>query len=312
VRFKALVLLTGFSDPRTVGAMEEAIASSNDRLREVAYGYFEHYPSPQMASRLLAGLAKETGEFVRPSLVRALAALAAANPQVRDALIVDAGRGVDYFRSSVIEALGDYRVAAAAPKLVEIAKLEGPLQDDAVLSLGKIGDKAALATLAELQRSGDQVLQTSVAAGICLLGQNCSSHMDFLQKTLAFGEDYPGYQELVRGAATGLSAIGARGNEEAVTILLDTGVPSQDPLRAPLALAAGTVALRNTPVLLKVLAGRRDREAAIALIAEGFDMLEEDLEEERFFATVRRSYWAAPEGSPERALCEELITKLDF
>jgi HEAT repeat protein len=312
VRFKALVLLTGFSDPRTAEAMEEALVSPNDRLREVAYGYFEHTPSPALASKLLAALAKETGEFVRPSLVRALAALAGANTQVRDALIADAGRGQDYFRSSVIEALGDYRVAAATPRLVAIAKLEGPLQDDAVLALGKIGDKVALTALAELQRSGDQVLQTAVAAGICLLGQNCSSHMSFLQKTLGFAEDHPGYQELLRGAASGLGAIGASGNEEAVTMLLDIGIPSQDPVRAPVALALGTVALRNTPVLLKVLESRKDRDAAVSLIAEGFDMLEEDLEEERFFVTVRRAYWAAPEGSASRALCEYLITKLDF
>ena len=31
---------------------------------------------------------------------------------------------------------------------------------------------------------------------------------------------------------------------------------------------------------------------AIALLAEGFDMLEEDLDKERFFALVRRTYWA--------------------
>jgi HEAT repeat protein len=312
VRFRALILLTGFSDPRTLDAMEEALGSPNDRLREVGYGYFEHNPSPALATRLMQALATETGEFVRPSLVRALAALAGANPQVRDALVADAGRGVDYFRSSVIEALGDYRIAAATPRLVAIAKLEGPLQDDAVLALGKIGDKVALTALAELQRSGDQVLQTSVAAGICLIGQNCSSHLGFLQKTLGFAEDHPGYQELLRGAAAGLGAIGARGNEEAVTILLDIGVPSQDPVRAPVALALGMVALRNTPVLLKVLEGRQDRDAAVSLIAEGFDMLEEDLEEERFFVTVRRSYWAAPDKSPARALREYLITKLDF
>ncbi|MCC7242380.1 MAG: hypothetical protein IT180_10690, partial [Acidobacteria bacterium] len=67
-----------------------------------------------------------------------------------------------------------------------------------------------------------------------------------------------------------------------------------------------------TPTLLKALESRPDREDAIALVAEGFDMLEEDLEEERFFVTVRRAYWAAPDGSPARALCERLITKLDF
>jgi HEAT repeat protein len=312
IRFRALVLLVGFADPRTVDAMEEALDSPNDRLREAAYGYFEHEPSPGLASRFLASLDKETGEFVRPSLVRALTALAPANPQIRDAMIRDAMRGQDYFRSSVIEALGDYKITAALPRLVEIAKIEGPLQDDAVIALGKLGDKAALGPLAELQRAGSQVLQPSVAAAICLLGQNCSSHMGFIQKTLGFAEDFPGYQELIRSSAAGLGAIGAGGNGDAVTMLLDIGVPSEDPLRAPVALALGQVALRNTPALLKVFESRKDRDQAVSLLAEGFDMLEEDLEEERFYATVRRAYWAAADKSPTRALCEYLIAKLDF
>ena len=312
IRFKALVLLVGFADPRTLDAMEESLGSPNDRLREVAYGFFEHDPAPRLAPRLLAALDKETGEFVRPSLVRALAAMAPTNPQVRDALIRDAMRGQDYFRSSVIEALGDYKIAPALPRLLEIAKIEGPLQDDAVLALGKLGDKAALGTLAELQRTGSRVLQPSVAAAICTLGQNCSSHLEFIQKTLGFAEDFPGYQDLIRSSAAGLAAIGAGGNGEAVTILLDIGVPSEDPLRAPVALALGQVALRNTPALLKVIEARKDRDQTVSLLAEGFDMLEEDLEEERFFALVRRTYWAAPDKSPTRALCEYLIAKLDF
>lgn len=312
IRFRALILLTGFADPRSLDAMEEALDSPNDRLREVAYGYFEHEPAPRLAPRLLAALDKETSEFVRPALVRALAALAASNPQVRDVLIRDAMRGQDYFRSSVIEALGDYRISAALPRLIEVAKIEGPLQDDAVLALGKLGDRTALGPLAELQRTGSQVLQPSVAAAICLLGQNCSSHLGFIQKTLGFAEDFPGYQDLIRSSAAGLGAIGSGGNRDAVTMLLDVGIPSEDPLRAPVALALGQVALRNTPVLLKVLEGRTDREPAVSLLAEGFDMLEEDLEEERFFAAIRRTYWAAPDQSPTRALCEYLITKLDF
>jgi hypothetical protein len=47
-------------------------------------------------------------------------------------------------------------------------------------------------------------------------------------------------------------------------------------------------------------------------MAEGFDMLEEDLDKERFFAFVRRSYWEAPDNSPRRALLQGLIGKLDF
>jgi hypothetical protein len=132
--------------------------------------------------------------------------------------------------------------------------------------------------------------------------------MGFLLKTLLRG-DFPAIRPAA--GAAGL-APSARGNVEAVTMLLDVGVPSQDPVRAPVALALGLVALRNTPLLLEALEARQDQADALSLVAEGFDMLEEDLEEERFFAAVRRAYWAAPDGSARRVLCERLITKLDF
>ena len=51
---------------------------------------------------------------------------------------------------------------------------------------------------------------------------------------------------------------------------------------------------------------------AIGLMAEGFDMLEEDYEKERFFAMVRRTYWESAEGSVDRQLMQTLIGKLDF
>ena len=38
--------------------------------------------------------------------------------------------------------------------------------------------------------------------------------------------------------------------------------------------------------MLTVLEQHPDRDGAIALLAEGFDMLEEDLDKERFFALV--------------------------
>ena len=41
-------------------------------------------------------------------------------------------------------------------------------------------------------------------------------------------------------------------------------------------------------------------------------MLEEDLDKERFFALVRRTYWASRRGSPARDLMQTLIGKLDF
>ena len=77
-------------------------------------------------------------------------------------------------------------------------------------------------------------------------------------------------------------------------------------------LSVAKVALRNTPLMLKHLSAERDLRGALELLAEGFDMLQEDLEEEQFFVTVRREYWNATEASPVRKLAEQLIGKLDF
>ena len=311
IRFRALTLLTGFPDPRIRDVMEAAMTSPNDRLREAAFAYFELNPRPALAPKMIAALEKEEGEFVRPALIRALAAIH-KEPGVIAVLIRDTRRGVDFFRSTVIEAIGDYKVAAAVPAVIEVAKLEGPLQDDAAIALGKIGDKNQLGVLAALQQSAPKETQPAIAAAICLMGVNCSTHIGYLHKTLTYAETYPGYQELLRGAAAGLGEIARQGNDEALRILFDVGVPSQDPVRAPVTLALGLVALRNTPFMLKTLQARTDQADALGILAEAFDMLEEDLEEERFFVTVRREYWAAPDGSPVRKLCEQLITKLDF
>src|SRR4029077_2858483 len=54
VRYRALVLLTGFNDPRTKDAMRESLNSPNDRLRTVAYSFFEHNPDPALVAPLFA------------------------------------------------------------------------------------------------------------------------------------------------------------------------------------------------------------------------------------------------------------------
>jgi HEAT repeat protein len=317
IRFRSLILLTGYSDPRIEDVMEATLDSPNDRLREVAYAYFEQHPMPRLQAKIFRALDKEEGEFVRPALVRAIAAYAGSTKspdalKMSEALIRDAGRGVDFFRSTVIEALGDYKIASAVAKLTEVARLDGPLQDDAAIALGKIGDKSSLNTLAALQQSAPKENQPAVAASICLMGTNCTAHIGYLEKTLTFADTYPGYQDLVRSASAGLGHIAQKGNDEALRILFNVGIPANDPLRAPVTLAVGLVALRNTPLLLKTLQARTDLDGAVGLVAEAFDMLEEDLEEERFFVAIRKEYWAAAEGSPLRKLCELLINKLDF
>ena len=311
VRYRALVLLTGFNDPRTKDAMRASLKSPNDRLRAVAYSFFEHNPEPAMAGEFVTALDKEQGEFVRPALVRALAALG-ADDSVRRTLVREVGRGEDFFRSAVIEALGDYKASYAFDAVTAVAKLDGPLQDDAALALGKMDDKRALETLAAIQRTAPKATQPAIAAAICLLGTNCESHQHFLVETLGFADKNAGFQDLLRNAAAGLAALALAGRREALDALFEIGIPSKDPTRAPVALGVGTVALRNTPLMLSLLEKQPQREEAIALVAEGFDMLEEDLDKERFFAMVRRGYWASADGSPVRALMQTLIGKLDF
>src|SRR4051812_12659706 len=311
VRFRALVLLSGMNEPRTHDVMVQALSSPNDRLRTAAYAYFEHNPDTQLVPRMLDALSTESSETVRPALTRTLASYA-ADPRVRDALTALVLKGQDFFRSAVIEAIGDYKGAYALPSLIQVAKLDGPLQDDAILAIGKIGDKKSVETLASLQRTAPREVQPTIATAICLLGINCSSHQSYLEKSLKFSIETDGYRDLLHGSTRGLAALAIAGNAEALSLLIEYGGPSRDPGRAAIALALGTVALRNTPVFLKVLQAQPDPRPGIALLGEAFDMLEEDLEEERFYVTVRRGYWAAAENAPARKIAETLIQTLDF
>ncbi|HTI39344.1 MAG TPA: HEAT repeat domain-containing protein [Vicinamibacterales bacterium] len=311
VRFRALVLLSGFNDPRARDVMVAALDEPNDRLRAVGYAYFEHNPEPGMAERLLAALNKEESEFVRPALTRALAAYG-SDPRVQTAMNGLVMKGQDLFRSAVIEALGDYKAVYALQPITAVAKLDGPLQEDAILALGKIGDKRSLPTLAGLQQSAPKNLQPEIAAAICLLGTNCDLHQRYILESVTFGVKNIGYQELLRSSAKALGALAQEGHADAAGALIDFGVPARDPARSPIALAFGTVALRNPSLVLKVLQSRTDLEQSALLLRDAFDMLEEDFEEERFFATVRRTYWQSSAGSAERRVAEALIKTLEF
>ncbi|MGH9315219.1 MAG: HEAT repeat domain-containing protein [Vicinamibacterales bacterium] len=322
VRFKALVLLAGFNDPRATSLMLAALKDPNDRLRATAYAYFEDHPSPEALGVMLPAFEREASEFVRPALTRALAAASMTSvasgfsrtglDNVQNVMRQAVTRGQDFFRSIAIEALGDHKATYALPEIAKVATAGGPLQDDAAVAIGKIGDKKGLETLAAIQRTAPRNVQPTIAAGICLLGVNCGSHVGYLIETLRFSVKEVGYQELLRSAASGLAAVAVAGNTDALTALFDAGIPSRDPARAPIALAVGTVAIRNPALMLRWLASRADLAEASALLAEAFDMLEEHYEEERFFVTVRRAYWQAAEGSASRRVAATLIGKLEF
>jgi HEAT repeat protein len=311
VRYRALVLLAGFGEATATDTMRALIADPNDRVRAVVYAWFERHPLPEVYPTLIAALDKEQSEFVRPALTRALAA-AHQDPAVRAAVTPLITRGEDYFRGSVIEALGDYRAVWAAPIIAEVAKLDGPLQDDAITAIGKLGDKSQLPMLAALQKSAPRDTQPSIAAATCLITGVCGPHEDYLKKTLVVAASDTQYQTLLRSAGFSLAALATRGSTAALSSLLDVAEPSVDPVRAALALAVGHVALRNPDVILTTLESRATRDRAIEVLRDAFDMLSEDFEEERFFVEIRRAYWAAPEGSPRRAVAQALIDKLEF
>jgi hypothetical protein len=311
VRYRALVLLSGFNDPRTSSVVLSLLGDVNDRIRATTYTYFEHHRTEAALAPMMKALEKEESEFVRPELTRALAAYG-NSPAVQNTMRGLIMRGQNLFRSVAIEALGDRKAEYAVADLTRVAGQEGPLQDDAVLALGKIGDRRSVAVFAELQRVAPRDVQPTIAAAICLLGVNCPSHESYLVETVRFSMSNIGFQELLRPAVSGLAALAAHGREPMLEALIEVGAPARDPARAPIALGIGTVALKNPELVMAVLERQADPAPAVELLREAFDMLEEDYEEEQFFATVRRAYWAAAENTPTRRMAGLLIRRLEF
>jgi len=311
VRYRALVLLAGLGDAAADPVMRAVMTDRNDRLRTVAFGWFEHHPDPGILPALVEALSDERSEFVRPALTRAVAAQA-SDPRARAALVPLIMRGEDLFRGAVIEALGDYGARYALPDITSVARLDGPLQDDAVTALGKLGDASTLVVLAALQRSSAPDLQPTLSAALCLLDVGCDRQKEYLKTTLTAAMGDPQYQALLRGDVHALAVLAVSGQKDALEALVEAGVPAKDPARAPIALAVGLVALRNPLMILDVLEARQNRGPAVLLIRDAFDMLSEDFEEERFYVAIRRAYWSAPDGSARREAARGLIETLEF
>ena len=227
------------------------------------------------------------------------------------ALIAETGRGLDFFRSAVIEALGDKRTSYALDTIAAIAKVDGPLQDDAVVALGKIRDRRAVPTLNSIEKPGPD-LTAALHAAICLLGEDCPGHIKALSETI--GRVREPVQN-VRAAAAALSTIAAGGSEAATSALLAAASSNADDVvRQQLAVALATAALRNPDhVIAWSQSLPTDRQGtAMMLIQDGFARLENDYAEEQFFVAVRGAYWKAAEESSQRVLLATLIQKLDF
>jgi hypothetical protein len=306
VRYRALVLLTAFNDRGTPALMSELIRDRNDRVREVAYRWLERNPNPQLTSSLLSSLQTEESEFVRPALVAALAALG-TEVTVQRAMIGEVGRGLDFFRSAVIDALGRHRAVYAVDGIAATSRLEGPLQDDSVLALARIGGARATTALGEFKSGTPEAVQMMRGAR-CLLGEMCAQHISAL--VTAANDTRTG---TVRGAVDALEAVAQNRNETALSALYKLGAQENE-LRERIAVAIASVALRQPEWIVEWINRADDstRATVITMLKDGFDSLEEDFDEEQFFAAVRAAYWRAAEGSPARALAETLIQKLEF
>jgi HEAT repeat protein len=312
VRYRALTLLAGFGGPVAAQVMNELKGDRNDRLRMVAFAWFEHNADPAVLPALVAAFGVERSEFVRPSLTRALAAQG-NDPRARAVLAPLVLRGDDYFRGAVIEALGEYEGRFALADIVKVAEQDGPLQDDAITAVGRLGDASHLPLLGRLQRSVPEHLQPTIAAALCALGRACAETEAYLKETLAFASRSAGYQSLLRGAVHGLAVLTLRGSDAAWQALLAAGAAAEaEQVRAPLMLGVGLVALRQPEKILVGLERLPSLDRAIDLVRDAFDQLAEDYEEERFYVSVRRAYWAAPEGSARRRVAEALIQHLEF
>lgn len=307
VRYRALVLLTSFNDRGTRDLMRELIRDRNDRVREVAYKWLERNPDPQLAETLVGALRTEESEFVRPALVGALAALG-SDSSVQRAMIAEIPRGLDFFRSAVIEALGRHRATYAVDGIAATSKLEGPLQDDALLALGRIGGTRATAAIGEFKGGTPEAAQ--MIRGVqCLLGNFCSEQITALVAAASSDEGRP---STIRGSLDALEAVAQNRNEAALAGLLDLAKNSA--LRENVAVAFASVALRQPDWTIERI-GAVDgpvRESAFSLLKDGFDSLEEDFAEEQFFAAVRAGYWRASDGSSGRSLAQTLIQRLEF
>jgi len=243
------------------------------------------------------------------ALVSALAALG-NDPQVQRALVAEIGRGFDFFRSAVIEALGDYRAAYAIDAISALSAADGVLQDDAVLALGRIGDRRAAVALSTVSNPPPEAAAMLQAAQ-CMLGDACAVRIEWLVKA-AQGSPRP---EAVRAAVAALGAIARQDHVDARAALMALAQAGPDRLAHEAALALSGVSLRQPAQILGWLMATRDdaeRTRAIDLLQQGFESLEEDFAEEQFFAAARAAYWMEAEGSPRRTVLATVIDTLEF
>jgi len=155
-----------------------------------------------------------------------------------------------------------------------------------------------------------------VSAAACLLGTDYENQIQYVVEALRYGltadSDDLSLLRAASMAAAAVSMAGRQGSTTALRALIDVGVEAADPIRAPIALAVGTVALRTPATMASALADRNDLRPSLLLLRDAFDMLDEDMAEERFYVLMRNNFWGETENSVTRSVAEAAMEILEF
>jgi hypothetical protein len=311
VRFRAMVLLSGLDPGATTRVATDLVADRNDRVRAVAYQWFERHPESSILPRLLAALPEETSEFVRPALTRALAS-SGRDPAVQQALRPLVLKGEDLFRGSVIAALGDHAGDYALEELLAVVSLDGPLQDDAITAIGQIGRPSSRGAVAALQKDAPPHLQPTVSAALCLLQLDCPARVKFVVETVRFAAASDGQLPLLRGAVHAAGVLAGAGHNAAFDAMVDAALAADGAVRDTITLGVGNVILDQPLLALQLFEARKEPAAVAGVFRDAFDMLAEDFDKEQFGAEVRRLLQTAPEGAARRQAAASLLDALEF
>jgi hypothetical protein len=180
-----------------------------------------------------------------------------------------------------------------------------------VIALGRIGGSQALATIKALaSESPTPAMTLTLRAAQCMAGEQCDAAI----KAMSDAVTAPSVSAaVVRAGLTGVTVLAAIGNQPATAALVTLG-DRGGVVRDQAAIGIGSVAVMDPDYLIAWLdrAPQKTREAAISLLKDGFDDLEEAFGEEQFFAAARAAYWKAADGSDTRALASLLIQRLEF
>ena len=313
--YRALVLLTAFK--RSRHARPDARAdprSQRPRARGRIQVARSAIPTRSWPAPLSWSLQTEESEFVRPGARRRCRALSAAITTVQRAMIGEIGGGLDFFRSAVIEALGRHRARhTRVDGIAATSKLQGPLQDDALLGTrSNRRDCARRAAIRPSSPAGHRSSRTddpwrpmSDWRELCARARSLRSWLPRLSPTK---ETDARSREC---ASMRSRPVAQNRNEAALSALFRLAKMQRPPRerRRRLWPAWRFVSLTGpSRRRLNAADGPTTRKSAITMLKDGFDSLEEDFDR-RAVLRIRasRGYWRAPDGSASAVAAATLI-----